>query len=472
MIRPRHQRNLYDSISSQIIEDHDKLGWEEWMKQADALLDDEELVEMAQERLQRRRPHSRVRGREGTPAEVVLRMLALKHIRNWSFETLEREVRPNLIYREFTRIRDRKVPDAKTMIRIRQALGGETLQKTNERLVALAIERKVMRGRKMRVDTTAVETNVHYPTDSSLLGDGVRTITRLVSRTNKELGEKAIKVRNRMRSVKRRLIDIAKSGRARGEEFKERQAKSYRKLLATTKRVVKEAKTVVRQAESGLKKKGESVKRVALRKVSAELARVIEVTEKVVAQTKARIVDGDTHYEGKLASIFEPCTEVIRRGKAGKPTEFGKMAKIQEAENQIITSYEVYDRRPADSDLLIPAIEKHEEIFDRVPELAAADAGFYSADNITKATEAGVNRVSVPNKKPGSKATRKKQKQRWFKDGQRWRVGCEGRISVLKRRHGMNRSRYRGIDGIRCWVGLAVFADNLINIGKALARTR
>ena len=172
MIRPRHQRNLYDSISSQIIEDHDKLGWEEWMKQADALLDDEELVEMAQERLQRRRPHSRVRGREGTPAEVVLRMLALKHIRNWSFETLEREVRPNLIYREFTRIRDRKVPDAKTMIRIRQALGGETLQKTNERLVALAIERKVMRGRKMRVDTTAVETNVHYPTDSSLLGDG------------------------------------------------------------------------------------------------------------------------------------------------------------------------------------------------------------------------------------------------------------------------------------------------------------
>jgi len=471
MIRPRHPRNLYDSIGSQIIEDHEKLGWEPWMEGADALLDDEELVEIVQERLQRGRPNSRVRGREGTPAEVVLRMLALKHMRNWSFETLEREVRPNLVYREFTRIRDRKVPDAKTMIKIRQALGGETVKKINERLVALAIERKVVRGRRMRVDTTAVETNVHYPTDSSLLGDGVRTITRLVRRTNKELGKKAIKVRNRMRSVKRGLIDIARSARARGEEFKERQTRSYKKLLGTTRRAVKEAKTVLGQAQIGLRKKGESAKRTALRKLSVELARAIELTERVVAQTKARIVDGDTHYEGKLASIFEPQTEVIRRGKAGKPTEFGKMVKIQEAEKQIITSYEVYDQRPPDSDLLIPAVDKHAEVFGRVPDLAAADAGFYSSDNILKATEAGVKRVSVPNKKTGSKATWKKQKERWFKNGQRWRVGCEGRISVLKRRHGMNRSRYRGVDGMRTWVGLSVFADNLINAGKALSGT-
>jgi IS5 family transposase len=471
MIRPRHHRSLYDSIGSQIIEDHQKLGWEDWMKRADELLDDEELVEIVQERLQRRRPNSRVRGREGTPAEVVLRMLALKHMRNWSFEALEREVRPNLVYREFTRIRDKKVPDAKTMIKIRQALGADTIEKINERLVALAIQRKVTRGRRMRVDTTAVETNVHYPTDSSLLGDGVRTITRLVGKINKEVGEGAIEVRNRARSVKRRLVEIAKSARARGEEFKERKARSYRKLLGTTKKVVKEAKAVLGQVQTGLKKKGKSAKRIALRQLSAELARAIEVTERVIAQTKARIVDGDTHYEGKLASIFEPQTEVIRRGKAGKPTEFGKMVKIQEAENQIITSYEVYDRRPPDSDLLIPAVEKHAKIFGRVPDLVAADAGFYSSDNIVKATEAGVKRVSVPNKKTGSRVTWKKQKERWFKKGQRWRVGCEGRISVLKRRHGMNRSRYRGVDGMRCWVGLSVFADNLTNAGKALSGT-
>ncbi len=471
MIRARHQRNLFDSISSQLIEDHEKLGWEDWMKLADEFLDDDELIEMVRDRLQQRWPNSRVRGREGTPAEVVLRMLALKHIRNWSFETLEREVRPNLVYREFTRIRDRKVPDAKTMIKIRQALGGETIEKINARLVALAIQRKVTRGRRMRLDTTAVETNVHYPTDSSLLGDGVRTITRLVGKINKEAGKKAIKVRNRMRSVKRRLIEIAKSARARGEEFKERKAKSYKKLLGTSKKVIKEAKAVLEQAQTRLKKKGESAKRGALRKLSVELAQAIEVTQSVVAQTKARIVDGDTHYEGKLASIFEPQTEVIRRGKAGKPTEFGKMVKIQEAENQIITSYEVYDRRPPDSDLLIPAVEKHAEIFGRVPDLVAADAGFYSGDNIVKATEAGVKRVSVPNKKTGSRATWKKQKERWFKKGQRWRVGCEGRISVLKRRHGMSRSRYRSIDGMRCWVGLGVFADNLINTSKALCGT-
>lgn len=468
MINARHQPGLFDAMSTRYIEDYGKLEWEVWMKKIDELLDDDELVETVRLRLQKRRPESRTRGREGTPAEVVLRMLTLKHMKNWSFETLEREVRANLIYRDFTRIGDRPAPDSKTMIKLRQALGSETLESINRRLVEMSISNKIARGRKMRVDTTVVETDVHYPTDSSLLADGIRAITRKIEKINEKLGDKGLKVRNRLRSAKRRAIEIARSARARGEQFKEQKDKSYLKLLKTTRQVIRDAKKVIEHAEREIKKKSATAKRAAVGKLAGGLMYVTTLTERVVNQTKARIVDGDTHFEGKIVSVFQPETELIRRGKASKPNEFGKMVKIQEAENQIITSYEVYDKKPADSALLAPSINEHMELFGKAPRLVAADAGFYSADGVSQAEAAGVSNVCVPNKKTGSKTTRAKQKKRWFRRGQRWRVGCEGRISVLKRRHGMNRSRYRGTEGVRCWVGLAVFCDNLISMARVL----
>ena len=151
-----------------------------------------------------------------------------------------------------------------------------------------------------------------------------------------------------------------------------------------------------------------------------------------------------------------------------KPTEFGKMIKIQEAENQIVIDFEVYDQRPSDSDLLIPAIETHQMLLGCTPNLAAADAGFYSAKNVAEAEQMGVKRVSVPNRSTKSAARKQYQKQRWFKKGQKWRTGCEGRISLLKRRHGLRRSLYKKDAGIKRWVGLGVIADNLINLGKAM----
>jgi len=189
----------------------------------------------------------------------------------------------------------------------------------------------------------------------------------------------------------------------------------------------------------------------------------------VIRQTKARVFGGDTHAPGKILSVFETSTEVIRKGKASKPTEFGKMVKIQEAENQVVIEFQVYDEKPSDSDLLIPSIETHQRLMGRTPDLAAADAGFYSAKNVAKAEEMGVKRVSVPNRSTRSSARRQYQKLRWFKKGQKWRTGCEGRISLLKRRHGLRRSLYKKEAGMKRWVGLGVIADNLINIGRALA---
>jgi len=196
------------------------------------------------------------------------------------------------------------------------------------------------------------------------------------------------------------------------------------------------------------------------------LARV----EQVVRQTRARVFGGNTRSEGKLVSIFEPETEIIRKGKTSKPTEFGKMVKVQEAENQIVTAFEVYDQRPNDRDLLLPSVELHQQRLGRVPELVAGDAGFYSSHGEDALHQMGVKYVSVPNHSTRSVERRRLQKKRWFRKGQKWRTGCEGRISLLKRRHGLNRCRYKGTKGMKRWVGLGVISDNLINIGRTLTQ--
>ena len=197
---------------------------------------------------------------------------------------------------------------------------------------------------------------------------------------------------------------------------------------------------------------------------------MIPRVQQEMRQTRQRVLGGDTRAEGKIVSVFEPQTEVIRKGKAGKPNEFGKLVKIQEAENQIVTHYEVFEARPSDSALLTPSIERHIEQFGHAPEMAAADAGFFSAANEAQAEKLGVRRVAVPSQSTKSAERKQRQKKRWFKKAQKWRTGCEGRISVLKRRHGIHRSRYKGTQGMRRFVGLSVIADNLINIGKAMAK--
>jgi len=202
--------------------------------------------------------------------------------------------------------------------------------------------------------------------------------------------------------------------------------------------------------------------------LSERLETMVERVGRVVRQTKSRIFEGVTQFPGKLLSIFEPQTEIIRKGKAGKPNEFGKLVQLQEAENQIITHYEVYDERPSDRHLLLPAVEVHRRKLGRTPRLLVADAGYYSHANEEGAQALGVRYVSVPNRNTRSAERRQWHKQRWFKRGQKWRTGCEGRISVLKRRHGLTRCRYHGLDGMKRWVGLGVIADNLVNLGRWL----
>jgi IS5 family transposase len=462
----RQQRSFGDGFIRETV---DEL-WEAWMRHADAILADEELLEIVHHALQCRHPRSRTHGRPGTPAEVVLRMLLLKHIRDWSFADLERETRGNLLYREFTRIGAAKVPDAKTLGRLAQALGPDVIEKIHGRMVALAHERAIVKGRRMRVDTTVVETNIHYPTDSGLLGDGVRVLTRLMKKVTAIAGEAGTQLRDRKRSMQRRLVEIGRATRSKGKVAQEKVQTIYRKVVDITSRVVGQAKKFSAEISHGTKQAADVLQQAMLEGLRRELDGFVTLVQQVIRQTKARVFGGNPRAENKLVSLFEPDTEIIRKGKASKPTEFGKMVKIQEAENQIITAYEVYDQRPLDRDLLIPAVELHEQRLDRVPEMVAGDAGFYSAQGEATVHAMGVKRVSIPNHFTKSNERRRQQKQRWFRKGQKWRTGCEGRISVLKRRHGLDRCRYKGRAGMKRWVGLGVISDNLINMGRALAQ--
>ena len=364
------------------------------------------------------------------------------------------------------------MPDAKTLGRLGRALGSNIVEQIHQRLVDIACQRHLVEGRKMRLDTTVTEANIHYPTDSSLLGDGTRVLTRIMKQVSELVGEQGTRVRDRLRTIGYRVMEIARLSRSKGQEEKEKMREKYRELVRLTRQVRNQAQRFSEEIHSGVKRAVNRKQQAVLRGMKQELDAMIPLVNQVLRQTTARVFRGVTDTPGKIVSVFEPTAEIIRKGKVNKPTEFGKLVKIQEAENQIITHYAVCRQRPADSTLLLAAVHLHQQRLGRAPELLAGDAGFYSAENEREAQALGVKRVSIPNRSTRSAARRKHQKKRWFRKGQKWRTGCEGRISVLKRRHGLNRSRYRGEEGMDRWVGLGVVADTLINMGRVLASRR
>jgi IS5 family transposase len=453
--RAYRQRSLLEVL----LPDGDKL-WDPALRRIDAVLEDDALVDIIVTALARRHPLSSRKGRLGTPATVVLRMLVLKHLYHWSFDECEREVRGSLVYRAFCRIDCERVPDAKTLIRLSQVVDGPVLKDLLTRLVQVAREQRVIQGQRLRVDTTVVETNVHYPTDSTLLADGVRVLTRTLQRIGPRLRGAAVQVRDRARSVARRVFAIGRRTRTATarmsitvrERSKAHLKQLYQELMGITRAVVRDAERVATRVPT----------RPAppLRRLAERLKTTVGLVHRVLAQTRARILRGETHYPDKVVSLFEAHTEVIRKGKAAKPTEFGKLVKIQEAEAQFITDYEVCATRVPDTTLWGPSVERHEQLFGRPPRLAVADAGFASHANEQFAHERGVRHVVLPRQ-------RRERHSRTVRAALRWRTGSEGRISVLKRRHGLARCRYRGLLGMERWVGLGIIANDLLVLGRA-----
>src|ERR1700758_3188526 len=285
------------SFGDGLIADEVKDLYEDWMKHTDEVLGDEALVATVYEALAKRRPNSRNRGRLATPAEVVVRLLVLKHVRNWSYGVLEREVRANLMYSNFTRVGAAKMPDAKTMGRWGRALGPRAIKQIHERIVQIAHSKEVVEGRRMRVDTTVTETNIHYPTDSSLLGDGVRVLIRTMKKITKIAGTAGTKLRDRSRSVKLRALDIARAARSRAKQSSQKLKRAYGQLLNSTSRVVGQAKQFSAQIAAGVKQANTAKGQLKLDRLRHQIDEMVPRVKQVMKQTRARIYRGDTHFE-------------------------------------------------------------------------------------------------------------------------------------------------------------------------------
>jgi IS5 family transposase len=433
------------------------------LRRIDELLEDERLVDEVLETMRGRFALSGRRGRYGTPAEVALRMLVLKHLRRWSYEQLEWEVTGNLVYRYFCRIDGGKVPDAKTMVRLGQLLEGNALRALFSRVVEQAVQRRVTRGRKMRVDTTVVEAPIRYPSDSRLCEDVTEVAFREISRLRSVGVTAPSTFRNVRRSVGRRVREIKNLSRSRMDKQKKLRAlrRPYRRLLATTRRVIRQAEETVRSA---MRRRRPLAGRS--RRSVRTLERIVRLGRRVVAQTKARVFQRRTRAPDKIVSVFEPDTRILRRGKVYKPTEFGQMVKVQEADGGIVTDIGVVTEH--DSLLLVPAVKHHKKVFGRAPRTAATDRGFFSLQNILTIERMGVRYAAIP--KPGyrSPAWLARERSRPFRKARAWRAGGEARISRLKHTFGMHRTRYKGALGIERCATWAAISNNLVAIARHL----
>jgi IS5 family transposase len=433
----------------------------------DRLLEDDEIFQCVKSDLAQRYPYSLTKGRHSTPVEVVLRMLVVKRVYRWSYEATEHWVSDSLILRQFCRIYLETVPDDTTLIRWANLIGPETLEQLHERVVQLAREQRVTRGRKLREDSTVVETTIHHPTDSSLLADGVRVLSRLLRRAKAVLGEGAEEsrelFRTRNRSVRRLIQRLHRVARRKGGEAAEELTGAYRRLMGIAQQSRNQALRVVAllrtQTEAGAER------------VRQQLEQVLPLVAQVIDQTERRVIRGEkVPATEKIVSLFEPHTRIIVRHKHGKEVEFGRKLWLEEVEGGIISGYRLLEEGGTDTPYLKQSLADHERRFGHPPYLLAGDRGVSSPTNERLAREAGVRRVVLPATGNASAERKQQEKTSWFRRGFRFRAGIEGRISVLQRCYGLDRCPDRGEAGMERWVGWGIISSNLTQIARTVAR--
>jgi IS5 family transposase len=435
------------------------------LAQIDTLLADDAIFQAVKADLIRRFPHTADDGRPSTPVEVILRLLIVKHLYNWSFPQTSQLVADSLVLRQFCRLYFERVPDQSTVNRWAKLIQPATLQRLLDHIVHLACQLNLTQGRKLRIDGTVVETNIHHPTDSTLLNDGVRVLSRALGKAKMLLGDAPGLAQEafqdctaQARAKMKRIMEVA---RHKGEEAAERLKTTYRDLLDLTSTVVVRAtqvqQTLTTQATA------------ASARVKETLDHFIPLVQQVITQTTRRVLQGEkVPASEKIVSLFEPDTAISRKGKPGKPTEFGRCVWLDEVEGGIISRYAVLQGNPDEKAQLPPSLDHHLAQFGHPPEMLTGDRGIYSAANERYAQQQGVAEVVLP--KPGRKSAKRLayEQQAWFLAGRNWRAGIEGRISGLKRRHGLSRCRYHGDAGMERWVGLGLIAHDLRILGQHL----
>ncbi len=430
----------------------------------DSYLEDEELYQLIKGDLSKRYPKTLATGRKSTPVEVTLRMMVVKRLYQYSYAETERYVSDSLVLRQFCRVYLNRVPDDTTLNRLANLVKPETLEKFNARITELALKSKVTKGKKLRTDGTVVETHIHVPSDSRQLADSVRVLARTIGKARKVLQNVKDGVTDGVvdftPTARRTARKIGEVLRKRTDEAKEAGKQQYQELLDMTEKTIQQAVQTSEQLEQEIGKTAQRLKRT--------LATFIPLAEKVVDQTKRRVLkDEQVPAQDKVLSIFEPHTDIICRGKESHPVEYGHKVWLNEVDGGIVTHFRILDGNPNDETQWEPSLNAHVESFGQPPEQASADRGLYSAPNEKFAKDLGVQQVVLPKRGYKSSIRREYESQEWFVEGRKWHAGVEGRISVLKRAHGLGRCLNHGLPGFERWIGWGVIAGNLAVMGRA-----
>ena len=348
-------------------------------------------------------------------------------------------------------------------MKITTRCGERAISELNEALIAKAVEARVLKTDRVRADTTVIEANVAYPSDSSLLAKGVAKIVKVARKVQGQGLATRTTVTDRTRSVRSRARSIGANLRRRTDEKLVEVHRINRELVRIARRSIREAEAVIRNARRGIAQLGDRATGRQRADV-ADLARTAERVERIAAQTIQRISGTTPAGATRVVSLHDPDARPIAKGRLGKPVEFGYKAQLVDNEDGVIIDHNIETGNPPDAPMLAPAIERVARRAGRVPRAVTADRGYGEAAIENALHVIGVRHVALPRKGRPNASRREIENRRAFKNMVRWRTGCEGRISCAKRDFGLARTRIDGLHGARTWCGHGIFNHNLVKI--------
>ena len=399
-------------------------------------------------------------------SDTVLRVLICQIVEGLSLRGVVVRIDDSHQLRRFTRIDGGPMMDFTTLCLLKNAIQPGTWARINRELAKYAVAQGRMGGEALRLDTTAVETNIHYPTDFSLLWDAYRVLERLLERV-REIDRAVVgSGRAQLRAVKRTHLEITRKGRKGRSNDTLRPL--YRRLIDHVEGLCTWAASVIQGLISGLESRRYGAWEHAIAELLVEeLVQSRELAERVIDQARRRVLEGEAvPNEEKLFSLFEPHTELLKRGKAAKPIEFGHMIQIEQVAEKFITNVEVFEKKPVEHELVAQALQRHEELFGRLPDQLAADRGYYRNPETLVALEARIPVVSIAKKGRRTPEETERERDPLFRHAQRFRAGVEGTISFLKRVLGLFRCFNRGWEHFVSTVRSSVFAHNLLILAR------
>jgi IS5 family transposase len=414
-------------------------------------------------------------GRPSIPMEVYLRMMFLKFQYKLGYESLCREVSDSISWRIFCRLNlDGSVPAPSTLSKITTRCGEDVVLRLNEALLTRADAAKLVKTGKVRADTTVVSANVEYPTDSGLLARAVVLAGKLVKRIKGAGGATRTAFRDAADEATAKVHAIGAKLKLRSAEAKEEvQATVLRltgELADLAQRAMDDVAPVLANARHALRRVA-GRRRGLLRKAINQLETLIPRATAVVAQTRLRVAGEKVDSATRVVSLHEPDARPIKKGRLGKPVEFGSKAQVMDNEDGLILDYDVKTGNPPDAEQLAPAIRRVHKRLGRTPEQVAADRGYGEASVDKELEDLGVKTVVIPRKGKPGKARQDLEHSPEFRDLVKWRTGCEGRISHLKRRYGWDRSLVAGHERTETWCGYGVLAHNLVKVARLETKT-